>query len=329
MSSLLMLFVVLLTSIVDCGSRRRSKSYRSRYGKYGYDRWDKCPNIKGFFSYDPKSPCGPQHWHKKYPNCGGDTQSPIDIQTDKTRCGEDDGYERVYYKPSGKSKGIFENNGHAPNFKVKKGDHSNILILGDDERNDDDGTRYVFKGLHFHIGKRRSSYGSEHTVNKKGYKGEIHLVHNREKAKRTNTGDDDKENGHEKKYLVVGVFFDVFDDCGSYADKLISKYVTKIPEYLDETKRAEVRPILMLPEDGKYYYYVGSKTTPGCYPGFLWIIFKTPTTVCKKNYKVLKDLETWEAGNPPLSKFGNNRPIQRYAVDDVKMNFGKRCRGTK
>ncbi|XP_060063132.1 carbonic anhydrase 2-like [Ylistrum balloti] len=281
------------------------------------DQWNKCPSITGFFSYNPNSPCGPQHWHKKYPLCGGDKQSPINIQTGKT---ERANINRVYYRRSKTVDGIFENNGFAPNFEVHGHPKTNILIVGRED-DDDDGTSYVFKEFHYHIGSNESSYGSEHVVNMKGYKGEvkiiIHLVHER----KTFTGDDGGKTGGQD-VLVVGVFFNVVEKCGSYADKMISKFITKIPNYLDETE-AYVKPKRLLPKDGKFYTYIGSKTTPVCTPDYLWIVFKTPTTVCRKNFEVLMNLETWEANNPPLSKFGNNRPIQRFDVNNVKTNFRK------
>ncbi|XP_033754304.1 carbonic anhydrase 2-like [Pecten maximus] len=322
MASALLLFAVLFLGTVDSNNLKRRKN--------GKDQWNECPNIEGFFSYDSNSPCGPQHWHKRYPLCGADKQSPINIDTDKTRC-EDDG--RVHYRHSGEVGGIFENNGRAPNFVVKKDHLRNILILGDDEDNDNgDNTGYVFKELHFHIGASGSSYGSEHTVNNQGYKGEIHMVHEKLKGGNNKKDTDDKkdkddknENGGQQDTLVLGRFFNVIEECCSYADKLISRYITKIPNYMDETE-AHVKPSRMLPRDGKFYTYVGSSTTPVCKLDVLWTLFKTPTTVCETNFKVLMDLETWEAGNPPRSKFGNNRPIQRFDVGDVRTNFGKRCR---
>ncbi|XP_033754303.1 carbonic anhydrase 2-like isoform X2 [Pecten maximus] len=288
MASALLLFAVLFLGTVDSSHIKTRKS--------GEDQWEDCPDIENFFSYDPNSPCGPQHWHKRYPLCGADKQSPINIDTDKTSR-ENDG--RVHYKHAGKVEGIFENNGRAPNFVVKEDHLRNILIMDEDEDNDNgddngDDNRYVFRELHFHIGAKGSSYGSEHTVNNKGYKGEIHMVH---RKLQSDENDNDNGDDDQQEILVLGRFFNVIENCCSYADHLISRYITNIPNYLDETE-AHVEPSRMLPRDGKFYKYVGSTTTPMCIPDVLWILFKTPTTVCEKNLQDsygFRNMGSWES----------------------------------
>ncbi|XP_069114750.1 carbonic anhydrase 1-like [Argopecten irradians] len=325
MTSILLYIAVLFLGTV--GSYHISR-------KSGFDQWEQCQDIDGFFSYNPGSECGPAKWHEKYPSCKSNKQSPIDINKHHLKCSD---YSRIFYRHSDKVDGVFENNGRTANFAVNENSLNNILVLKGHDQEDGEHCGYVFKELHFHIGRKGSSYGSEHTINGKGYKGEIHLVHEKLDGctNENEDGDDQHEDENEKEeiehgdhkgtLLAIGVFFNVVERCGSYADKLISKYVTKIPNYRDKTA-AHVKPSKMLPDDGKFYTYIGSKTTPVCVPDVLWFVFKNATTICKKNYKVLKRLQTWEAGNPPLSKFGNNRPIQRFNVNDVRKNYGNRCR---
>jgi len=104
------------------------------------------------FAYDGEE--GPDHWATCFADCGGGTQSPIDIAgavTDMTLPGLEVHYENVPIE--------LINNGHTVEFEYETG--SKLVLNGED---------YKLLQFHFHS-------SSEHTVGGTQYPMEAHLVH--------------------------------------------------------------------------------------------------------------------------------------------------------
>ncbi|XP_033754708.1 carbonic anhydrase 7-like [Pecten maximus] len=121
--------------------------------------------------------------------------------------------------------------------------------------------------------------------------------------------------------VAVGIFFNVVRRCHTEADRLILNYVSHTRRYLSVKNPAFVNPSLLLPADGRYYTYKGSKTTPPCNTNVIWVVYNTPTTICYRSYRVLMGLQSAEIGHPYLRMFGNDRPIQSKGIHNVKANF--------
>ncbi len=108
---------------------------------------------------------GPDTWSTNFPTCGGQSQSPIDIDPyatvppmPKGRCPKP--LKPLKFKKYGKElSGTLINNGHAVQFNPD--DSSSQILSGGTLRK---GEKYQFSQLHFHWGSD-SSVGSEHTVN--------------------------------------------------------------------------------------------------------------------------------------------------------------------
>ncbi|MFO1269875.1 MAG: carbonic anhydrase family protein, partial [Rubrivivax sp.] len=47
----------------------------------------------------------------------------------------------------------------------------------------------------------------------------------------------------------------------------------------EQAARTPLDPAELLPEDRRYYTYMGSLTTPPCTEGVLWVVMRTPVTV--------------------------------------------------
>ncbi|XP_069101119.1 carbonic anhydrase 1-like [Argopecten irradians] len=152
----------------------------------------------------------PQRWRERFPLCAGRRQSPIDIVTDTTMRETSTVSDRIVYRPSTAVMGTFVNTGHGPAFIANRNSTQNVLRMVGHGRSR---PRYVFRELRFRIGANQSAFGSEHTVNGIGYTGEIQLLNNRIGSRRRGT------------VIAVGIFFNVVQQCGSYADQLISNYV--------------------------------------------------------------------------------------------------------
>ncbi|XP_021338879.1 putative carbonic anhydrase 1 [Mizuhopecten yessoensis] len=232
--------------------------------------------------------------------------------------GEEESPIYVWYRRHhGYARGSFLNNGHSCAFSTHNGD---VRTYGKVLRNvpGQEGADYVFSELHFHIGANGSRSGSEHRINGKGFRGEIHMVHwKKTEELRTYEKGSEATDG----LVAIGIFFNVVRRCHTEADRLILKYVYHARRYEAVKDPAFANPSLLLPADGMFYTYKGSKTTPPCNTNIIWIVYNTPTTICHRSYRILMALQSAEIGHPFLRTFGNDRPIQSKGTNNVQANF--------
>ncbi|XP_008524612.2 carbonic anhydrase 6 [Equus przewalskii] len=213
------------------------------------------------------------HWSNEYPTCGGDRQSPIDLQSKK-----------MWYNPSLKpltlvgyedQEGEFSmtNNGHTVQISLRPTMHMEAA----------DGTKYVAEQMHFHWGGGASEIsGSEHTIDGIRYVTEIHLVHYNSKYGSYDIAKDEPDG-----LAVLAVLVEVSD----YAE---NTYYSKFLSHLSEVRYSGQSTVLsglniqdMLPKDLRYYYsYQGSLTTPPCTENVQWFLLADPVKLSKS--QVLK-----------------------------------------
>ena len=115
-----------------------------------------------YFSAAP----GPSDWYIKWERCGGNRQSPINIDTTRVRERKYRTLKIEFDNSGGLVAGDLENNGNYPTFSVDKSKGTARLK----------GSRltdtYVLKGFHVHFGCENDR-GSEHTRNGRRYSGEV------------------------------------------------------------------------------------------------------------------------------------------------------------
>ena len=115
-----------------------------------------------YFSAAP----GPSDWFIKWERCGGNRQSPINIDTTRVRKRQFRTLKIEFDNSGGLVAGDLENNGNYPTFSVDKSKGTARLK----------GSRltdtYVLKGFHVHFGCENER-GSEHTRNGRRYSGEV------------------------------------------------------------------------------------------------------------------------------------------------------------
>ena len=115
-----------------------------------------------YFSAAP----GPSDWFIKWERCGGNRQSPINIDTTRVRKRQFRTLKIEFDNSGGLVAGDLENNGNYPTFSVDKSKGTARLK----------GSRltdtYVLKGFHVHFGCENDR-GSEHTRNGRRYSGEV------------------------------------------------------------------------------------------------------------------------------------------------------------
>ena len=126
-----------------------------------------------YFSAAP----GPSYWYIKWERCGGNRQSPINIDTTRVRERKYRTLKIEFDNSGGLVAGDLENNGNYPTFSVDKSKGTARLK----------GSRltdtYVLKGFHVHFGCENDR-GSEHTRNGRRYSGEVIRCYTRFLSKR-------------------------------------------------------------------------------------------------------------------------------------------------
>ncbi len=167
---------------------------------------------------------------------------------------------RFDYRPSSFS---VIDNGHTVQVNVEPGNSLTIT-----------GKRYELVQFHFHR-------PSEERINGRQYDMVAHLVHK----------------DVDGKLAVVAVLL----DRGS-AQAIVQSVWNNLPLEKGDEVRAGTRIDLsqLLPEDRRYYTYMGSLTTPPCSEGVLWMVMKQPVPISVEQVSIFSRLY-------PM----NARPIQQ------------------
>jgi carbonic anhydrase len=214
---------------------------------------------------------GPQAWGQLKPEfrtCAlGRRQSPIHIEDSITLQGPAEPIQFNYTASSG----TVINNGHTIQVDVY-GDNT-ITVRG---------STYKLIQFHFH-------HPSEERINYKSYSMVAHLVHR----------------NVDGQLAVVGVLMEPGE-----ANELIKDVWTYMP--LDAGDKVRMPENLvdlnqLLPQDQRYYQFLGSLTTPPCTEGVLWMVLKRPMTLSREQLKLFGQLYPNNAR--PVQPV-NNRPIR-------------------
>ncbi|MDD0838960.1 carbonic anhydrase family protein [Curvibacter sp. HBC61] len=199
---------------------------------------------------------GPAAWGKMQPEfstCSlGRRQSPIHILDSDTLVGPAEPLQ-VRYMPSG---GSVVNNGHTLQVDLDPASPNTLTVRG---------STYKLIQFHFH-------HPAEEKVNYKGFSMVAHLVHRND----------------QNQLAVVAVLMDP-----GPPSPLINKVWTYMP--LDTQDRVQVPPgsinlSELLPQDTRYYQFLGSLTTPPCTEGVLWMVLKTPMTLSTEQLRLFAKL---------------------------------------
>ena len=155
------------------------------------------------------------------------------------------------------------NNGHTIQVNYSEGD---TLVIGDEA--------FGLQQYHFHA-------PSEHTLGKRGFAMEMHLVH------RSADG----------KLAVIGVFIEEGSHNAAF-DPIWAK-LPKTPGDEAHVENVTVDVDRLLPSDMTSYRYEGSLTTPPCSEGVKWIVMAKPIQLSADQIEKFRKLV-----------YLNNRPTQ-------------------
>jgi len=249
------------------------------------------------WNYDDATGYGPSYWYKSYPQCGGFSQSPINILTNNMVKGITLGPISFYnYNSVASYMFNLTNTGHGVQINVP---NTSYRFYGEGLRG-----QYTLEQLHFHWSQHNGE-GSEHLVDGKGHSMEIHMVHfDASKYKSVSEALQDPQG-----VAVLGIFVNV-DDASPQQNLAIADIATHLSAIKYAGQVTQTAPFAMqdlIPKSNtEYYRYHGSLTTPGCTESLMWTVFKTPIYISQAQMNSFRTI--YDHDGELLEK--NDRPTQ-------------------
>ncbi|CAN9513626.1 unnamed protein product [Ophioblennius macclurei] len=203
---------------------------------------------------------GQSEWSEYFPECGGTSQSPVDVITTKSRYDPD----LMPVTPLG-----YSQHGNLP-FSLHNNGHTVVIELPDWMGLS--GLPWLFTAvqLHLHWGSGGPSHGgSEHTVNGQSAEAELHVVHYNSELYPNMSVAMTQRDG----LAVLGILIVTGEETNPAFDNILN--------YLSRIRHADQKAYIpafdvqsLLPKDlERYYRYNGSLTTPPCYQSVIWTLF--------------------------------------------------------
>jgi len=218
----------------------------------------------GEWNYDDATGHGPSYWPESYPTCGGLSQSPINILTNKVVKGTTLA-PLSFYNYYSVADFLFNitNTGHGVQINVP---NTSYRFSGDGLRGE-----YTLEQLHFHWSQFNTE-GSEHVVDGKSHAMEIHMVHfDASKYSSVSEALQDPQG-----VAVLGIFVTV-DNANPQQNQAIGRLSTHLSAVTYPGQVTQMAPFAMqdlLPRTTEYYRYTGSLTTPACSESVMWTVYK-------------------------------------------------------
>ncbi|XP_033109949.1 receptor-type tyrosine-protein phosphatase gamma-like isoform X2 [Anneissia japonica] len=256
-------------------------------------------SVSAKWGYGPDN-TGPAFWKTNYNQCGGVSQSPINL---------DDTVAEVIDLGNFHLEGYFDapepgvmklrNNGHTASVDLLR----NYTVSGG-------GLGGTYKALqfHFHWGAKNMR-GSEHALNAKFYPAELHIVH----WDNTTFPDVSTAIKSPRGLAVLGFFMDICTPTNPAMEKFgvdIPRIERESDVSIPMTQLIRLGDLIKGAKMDDYYRYNGSLTTPGCWESVVWTVFKRPICVSPatiSRFRMLKGTTPQRVVAPILDNF---RPIQ-------------------
>jgi len=209
-------------------------------------------------------------WKKDYPQCAGDKQSPINIDTSNVADCNELCRLSVRYQPS---KCYITNKNRTPIIRF------------------DPGSFIKFKGALYELKEMKMHTPSMHTVNGEHYDMEINLYHYLNSSDITAGG------------VIVSILLQRGSG-DSDANHFLSQFANQIPADEIEGERdikvsKKWSAEQLFPNIKSFFYYNGSMPMPPCYQNWTWIVFEETSILEETLYKSIE-----------LTFKNNRRPIR-------------------
>ncbi|KAK5599873.1 hypothetical protein CRENBAI_014472 [Crenichthys baileyi] len=211
---------------------------------------------------------GQSEWSEYFPDCGGTSQSPVDVITTQTK------YDPslipvtpLGYSQPGSHPFSLHNNGHTVIVELPE-----WMVLR--------GLQWVFTAvqLHFHWGNGGPGHGgSEHTINGRSSEAELHVVHYNSELYPNMSAAMTQRDG----LAVLAILIETGEETNPGFNNII--------DYMSRVRHADQRAFIpafdvrsLLPKDlGRFYRYNGSLTTPPCFQSVFWTVFHERVQISK------------------------------------------------
>ncbi|XP_039188620.1 carbonic anhydrase 15-like [Crotalus tigris] len=286
--------------------------------------WMAHAEATGLWCYDSLDPkCGPSHWKEITSGCGGQNQSPINIDRRKVR--QDRSLDEI----------LFEGYDQAPPGRwrlLNNGDEVKMTLDGASAAEQINitrgGLRDTYRALqvHFHWGDLKRN-GSEHYIDGIQYPMELHIVHMNIKCKTIN-----EAKQHPNGFAVLSFLFKVADTDNTNYNTVVAslRNITRAGEYVDMASTFSLSNLLpSLASLSKYYRYKGSLTTPNCDEAVTWTVFEEQIPISRSQLNIFVDTTYFKSSAGTPQKMVNNfRPLQLlngrtvYASRDATISGG-------
>ena len=257
------------------------------------------------WSYDKDSTSGPKYWKNNYPNCGLNNQSPINIETEKTRVCNLQCQLKIKYKPSK----CYVNN---------ENNLINILY--------DPGSYVVYKSENatkYNLNKMTPHVPGLHSINGKKYDMELCLYH-------TNS---------ENQILIVSILINANDNF-SYSQDFLNQFIPGLknqtysgssenPQYdysigvANNWNAENVLPVLR-----NFFIYKGTLPYPPCTKGVIWVIFENSVNISPNDLKILQERIIYN-NSRKIYPLNSNPRVNRYVYynNDIGVGIGSKTKG--
>ncbi|XP_017772054.1 PREDICTED: carbonic anhydrase 7-like [Nicrophorus vespilloides] len=255
------------------------------------------------FTYS-SGPYGPSRWPKLYPKCGGKQQSPINIDISSLKRIN---LSKLKWSPQFEKipeKLAVTNNEHTVTVEVTFPKNEKGLLEGGPLTKP-----YKFSSIHFHWSSS-DHRGSEHTIDKKSFPMEMHVIFYRSDLNATVAMKTDKG------LVIIGYIFEIGDKCNDAIATLmeVSEQLKLEPDNSIDLQNVFRLDSLFDMIEKEYVTYIGSMTTPPCYETVIWIVSPYTLTLTKKQMEKFRSISGSSKG------FGDNyRAIQ--ALNGRAVNF--------
>ncbi|XP_036045737.1 carbonic anhydrase 14 isoform X2 [Onychomys torridus] len=230
-----------------------------------------------------EGPHGQDHWPTSYPECGGDAQSPIDIQTDS-----------VIFDPDLPA---VQPHGYDQPVQLSL---PPTLHLGGLPR------KYTAAQLHLHWGQKGSQEGSEHQINSEATAAELHVIHYDSESYGSLSEAAQKPQG----LAVLGILIEV----GETENPAYEHILSHLHEIRHKDEITSVPPFSvreLFPQQlEQFFRYNGSLTTPPCYQSVLWTVFNRRAQISVGQLEKLQETLFSTKEEPPEPLIQNYRVPQ-------------------
>ncbi|KAJ8364326.1 hypothetical protein SKAU_G00131570 [Synaphobranchus kaupii] len=214
----------------------------------------------------------PSLWHKlSHSKCGGDRQSPINIDTSEVITDSSLGVFNFTNFSNPDSMKYLINTGHSVKCVLEE---NMVEIEGGGLSH-----KYSTKQFHFHSGNKLGYPGSEHLINEDRYPMEMHIVSLKKGLS------EDQALAVPEGIAVLGFFINVTDkEATPEKWKNLTSYLINITEKnstVDIKGSISIDDLLGDVNLTKFYRYKGSLTTPPCSEVVVWTIFQEPIIISR------------------------------------------------